>query len=179
MVYVISWRRSSRVHKLVSLYQRPITCKVIPVPRIVARVEAYSKGRSPNCKELILNSMQLCWRIVLLSQRGLVRVLSENVVAIGETFPELFCVCTETFMACCRCRDGVKLFRFLLSPYSLIGTCDSVQNWSFRDWKNKVGLCNHHAVCVSVYPPINFWTPEPIFMKLGTYITAPEPIPTA
>jgi hypothetical protein len=25
-------------------------------------------------------------------------------------------------------------------------------------------------------PPINFWTPEPIFMKLGTYITAPEPI---
>jgi hypothetical protein len=37
------------------------------------------------------------------------------------------------------------------------------------------------CVCVSAYPPppINFWTPEPIFMKLGTYITAPEPISTA
>jgi hypothetical protein len=30
-----------------------------------------------------------------------------------------------------------------------------------------------------MYPPINFWTPEPIFMKLGTYVTAPEPISTA
>jgi hypothetical protein len=30
-------------------------------------------------------------------------------------------------------------------------------------------------------PPINFWTPEPIFLKLGiyVYITAPEPISTA
>jgi hypothetical protein len=34
------------------------------------------------------------------------------------------------------------------------------------------------CVCVSVYPPIYFWMPEPIFMKLGTYITAPEPIST-
>jgi hypothetical protein len=32
---------------------------------------------------------------------------------------------------------------------------------------------------VSVYPPIGFCMPEPIFMKLGTYITAPEPISTA
>jgi hypothetical protein len=34
------------------------------------------------------------------------------------------------------------------------------------------------SVCVCV-PPINFWMPEPIFMKLGTYITAPEPISAA
>jgi hypothetical protein len=33
------------------------------------------------------------------------------------------------------------------------------------------------GVCVS--HPINFWTPEPIFMKVGTYITAPERISTA
>jgi hypothetical protein len=32
-------------------------------------------------------------------------------------------------------------------------------------------------VCVSL--PVNFWTPEPIFMKLGMYITATEPISTA
>jgi hypothetical protein len=32
---------------------------------------------------------------------------------------------------------------------------------------------------VSVYPLINFWMPPPIFMKLGTYIIAPEPIWTA
>jgi hypothetical protein len=35
----------------------------------------------------------------------------------------------------------------------------------------KVGLCDHHTVCESVS--------EPIFMKLGMYIMAPEPIPTA
>jgi hypothetical protein len=39
----------------------------------------------------------------------------------------------EYVIACCRCREAVKLFRFLLSPYSLIGTCNSVQNCSFRD----------------------------------------------
>jgi hypothetical protein len=28
-------------------------------------------------------------------------------------------------------------------------------------------------------PPINFWMPEPIFMKLGVYIMASEPTSTA
>jgi hypothetical protein len=37
------------------------------------------------------------------------------------------------FKAYCRRREAVKLFRFLLSPYSLIGTCNSVQNCTFRD----------------------------------------------
>jgi hypothetical protein len=33
--------------------------------------------------------------------------------------------------------------------------------------------------CLCVYvSPINFWTPEPISMKLGTYNMSPEPIPT-
>jgi hypothetical protein len=48
--------------------------------------------------------------------------------------------------------------------------------------KMKVGLWGHVAVCVSAclcIPPINFRTPEPVFIKLGTYITAPEPISTA
>jgi hypothetical protein len=31
------------------------------------------------------------------------------------------------------------------------------------------------CVCVFVYPSINFWMPEPIFMKLGMYIMAPGP----
>jgi hypothetical protein len=35
------------------------------------------------------------------------------------------------------------------------------------------------SVCVSVYPPINFWMPEPICMKLGMYNMAPELIQTA
>jgi hypothetical protein len=45
--------------------------------------------------------------------------------------------------------------------------------------KTKVGLCDHRFVCMSVYPPVNFWMPVPIFTKLGTYILAPEPISTA
>jgi hypothetical protein len=31
----------------------------------------------------------------------------------------------------------------------------------------KVSLCYLHAVCVSANPPINFWMPEQIFMKIG------------
>jgi hypothetical protein len=43
-------------------------------------------------------------------------------------------------------------------------------------WKNRVHLWDHVAVCVClcIPPPIKFWTLEPIFMKLGTYITEPE-----
>jgi hypothetical protein len=43
--------------------------------------------------------------------------------------------------------------------------------------KMEVGLCDLHAVCIS--PAANFRIPEPIFMKLGTYIMAAEPISTA
>jgi hypothetical protein len=39
--------------------------------------------------------------------------------------------------------------------------------------KMKVGLGVHHAVCVS--PSINLWMAEPIFIKLGMYILAPDP----
>jgi hypothetical protein len=28
-------------------------------------------------------------------------------------------------------------------------------------------------------PPLNFWMAEPVFMELGMYIMAPEPISTA
>jgi hypothetical protein len=45
-----------------------------------------------------------------------------------------------------------------------------------------VCVCVRPCVCLCVtlcIPPINFWTPESIFMKLGTYVTAPEPISTA
>jgi hypothetical protein len=36
-----------------------------------------------------------------------------------------------------------------------------------------------YSVCVSVYSLYQLWTPEPICMKLGIYIMAPEPISTA
>jgi hypothetical protein len=44
-----------------------------------------------------------------------------------------FVTVQEQFIAYCRCRETVKLRRFLLSPYSLTGTCYSVQNCTFRD----------------------------------------------
>jgi hypothetical protein len=34
----------------------------------------------------------------------------------------------EHSVAYCRCREAMKLFMFLLSPYSLIGTYRNVQN---------------------------------------------------
>jgi hypothetical protein len=42
----------------------------------------------------------------------------------------------------------------------------------------EVGSCDHYAVFVSVYPPINFWMAKPICMKFGMYILAPEFIST-
>jgi hypothetical protein len=60
-----------------------------------------------------------------------------------------------------------------------------VQNKESR-LKIKVGCCDRHAVCLCIcvsaclcIPPINFWMPELIFINLGTYTTAPEPISTA
>jgi hypothetical protein len=38
---------------------------------------------------------------------------------------------TRTFYSYSWCRKAAKLFRSLLSPYSLIGTCNSVQNCTF------------------------------------------------
>jgi hypothetical protein len=56
--------------------------------------------------------------------------------------------------------------------------------WSHKPTKNKdsrpkikLGLWHSLAMCVSPHS-INFWMPEPIFMKLDTYITASEPITT-
>jgi hypothetical protein len=44
----------------------------------------------------------------------------------------------------------------------------------------KIGLCDLRAVCVSVNTNlINFVVAEPIFMKLGMPIMAPEPISTS
>jgi hypothetical protein len=37
----------------------------------------------------------------------------------------------EYFAACCRCIEAVKLFRFLLSPYMLVETCNSVPKLHF------------------------------------------------
>jgi hypothetical protein len=47
-------------------------------------------------------------------------------------------------------------------------------------WKNNgVGSWDHVAVCVCLcILSYSFWMPEPIFMKLGTHITAPESIST-
>jgi hypothetical protein len=60
-------------------------------------------------------------------------LLPENVFTAGEIFHDFFVSVQEHFIAYCRCREAVKLFRFLLSPYSLIGTCTSLQNCTFRD----------------------------------------------
>jgi hypothetical protein len=38
----------------------------------------------------------------------------------------------EHVIVYCRCRGALKLFRFMLPPYSSIGTCNNVQNSTFR-----------------------------------------------
>jgi hypothetical protein len=60
----------------------------------------------------------------------------------------------ERFISYRRRRD-VKLYRFLLSLYSLIGTCTGVQNCTFR-WPFKYGLFND-AVSDVDYIATNGW----------------------
>jgi hypothetical protein len=43
----------------------------------------------------------------------------------------LFMTVDEHFVACSKCKEIVKLFRFLLSPYNLIGTWKHMQNCAF------------------------------------------------
>jgi hypothetical protein len=56
-------------------------------------------------------------------------------------------------------------------------TCASLAYFPYSE-KIKEGLCDLHAVCES-HRQINFGMPEPIFIKLGMYIMASEPISTA
>jgi hypothetical protein len=45
-------------------------------------------------------------------------------------------------------------------------------------WKNKSRLMRSPCCLPACESPVNFWTPEPIFMKLGMYTMAPQPIST-
>jgi hypothetical protein len=45
----------------------------------------------------------------------------------------------ENFIAYCRCREVIKLYRFLLSPYNLIGICNNLQNYTFLSPAEIVG----------------------------------------
>jgi hypothetical protein len=48
--------------------------------------------------------------------------------ATGEIISEMFLSLQEHFIVYCTCREAVELFRLLLSPHSLSGAWNSVQN---------------------------------------------------
>jgi hypothetical protein len=53
---------------------------------------------------------------------------------VSETLPigsKIVHGCTGTFNNLL----SVKLFRFLMSPYSLVETCNNVQNYIYADWQ--------------------------------------------
>jgi hypothetical protein len=59
------------------------------------------------------------------------------------------------------------MLQILLSNISLL--CSFLACFHYYEWM-KVCLCDEHAVCVSIYPPINISMPEPICMKDGMFI---------
>jgi hypothetical protein len=61
----------------------------------------------------------------------------------------LFMTVQEHCKAYCRHRETVKLFRFLLSPYSLIGTLNSVENCTFRWPTEMTGYLLFQGVAIS------------------------------
>jgi hypothetical protein len=88
-------------------------------------VVTYHKGGG------LLNSQK--FGNVVYPHRGLEYDEVSNMVgALREEFCKNFVTVQEHFIAYCRCRETVKLFRFLLSLYSLIETCSNVQNCTFR-----------------------------------------------
>jgi hypothetical protein len=58
-----------------------------------------------------------------------------------------FVTVQEHFIAYCGCREAVKLFRFLLSPYSLIGPATMCSFSDLQRWSG--GLCKFQLVAVS------------------------------
>jgi hypothetical protein len=58
--------------------------------------------------------------------------------------------------------------------YALTHLCPLLAHFPYFEKIEQAYEITLLSVCLCI-PPINFWTPEPIFMKLGTYITAPEP----
>jgi hypothetical protein len=61
----------------------------------------------------------------LARQQGLTQELSTNAATAEQTFREFSVILQGHLAAYCRRVEGVKLFVFLLSPYRLIGTCNS------------------------------------------------------
>jgi hypothetical protein len=59
-------------------------------------------------------------------------------------------------------------------PFSLPPLC-----LSYLTCFPKVRLCDFHPICLWIPPPINFWISEPVFMKLGLYVMATEPVSTS
>jgi hypothetical protein len=64
--------------------------------------------------------------------------VSENVSAASETFCKFIQTPWEHFMAYSTCRKAVISFGLLVSPYSLMGTCNSVQNYTFPAQQRQV-----------------------------------------
>jgi hypothetical protein len=91
-------------------------------------------------------------------------------------------------------RDNIHSFRMYIHwvvspfhPHSPSSVCGSVyvevhiDNSKFLLWQfflasfTELGLWDLHPICVPVYPPSQCWMPEPVFMRLGMYITETEP----
>jgi hypothetical protein len=71
------------------------------------------------------------------------------------------------------------VFRFSPSPFLLLGDHKFLACFPYLEKKNKSRLMiSPCCLCVCIASPINFWMPEPIFMKLGMYIIVLEPIST-
>jgi hypothetical protein len=102
-------------------------------------------------------------------------ITSQNVLALPPFLSTL------PIFATCKKLSNLIISMVRLSLIMFIRLCIYVFSLLSLFKQIKVGLSDHLAVCifVSVYPPINFWMPDTVFMKLGVYIMAPKPISTA
>jgi hypothetical protein len=144
---------------------------------------------------LLYHSLLLLLLLLLLCVSAVNIVYRDVDVYVTKTAALIhFIICTQLLIIELLIVFGNNVYIYRLVPYiiyifSLNYGWRDCTNWLLAYFphfeKNKRGLWDHLAACVSLsvcawrLPPINFRKPKRIFMKLGMYIMAPEPISVA
>jgi hypothetical protein len=96
-------------------------------------------------------------------------VILENVSPAGETFCDfVFVIVKKHSTVRCRYREPVKLFRFLLSPHRLIGTCNNEYNCIILSRAEGMGGCAN--VCIILGSPVVTKSENPRTAEFNIYL---------
>lgn len=106
-------------------------------------------------KRVLLGS-ERHWEEAALSSEVLIPIYQTTWLHIPEH-------CGRNILSCCRCRETVKLFLFLLSPYSLLETCNSSDIYQESQNKRKhLERIHPYSACCQ-----KSWESQPCFASVS------------